>query len=104
MKGKKEGRGLESIPGIGKSLANDLRLIGVDRPSCLKGEDPEKLYRKLEKVTGAHQDRCVLYTFRCAVYFVNQKQHDPELLKWWNWSDANLDKESLRHKKKTLIK
>lgn len=104
MKGKKEGRGLESIPGIGKSLANDLRLIGIDRPSCLKSEDPEKLYRKLEKVTGAHQDRCVLYTFRCAVYFVNQKQHDPELLKWWNWSDANLDKENLRHKKKTLIK
>lgn len=52
MKGKKEGRGLESIPGIGKSLANDLRLIGIDRPSCLKGENPEKLYRKLEKVTG----------------------------------------------------
>ena len=88
----KEGRGLESIPGIGPSLAEDLRLIGIDRPSCLKGEDPEKLYRKLEKMAGAHQDRCVLYTFRCAVYFVNVKKHDPELLKWWNWSDQNLRK------------
>ena len=53
-------RGLESIPGIGLSLAEDLRLIGIDRPSCLKGEDPEKLYRKLEKKTGSHQDRCDL--------------------------------------------
>lgn len=92
MKAKKEERGLESIPGIGPSLAASFRSIGVDRPSCLKGKDPEKLYRKLEKVTGMHQDRCVLYTFRCAVYFVNEKQHDPELLKWWSWSDENLSK------------
>ena len=89
---KRKERGLESIPGIGPSLASDLRLIGIDRPSCLKGEDPEKLYRKLEKVTGTHQDRCVLYTFRCAVYYANAKTHNSELLKWWNWSDDNLKK------------
>ena len=90
MKQKQTKGGLESIPGIGPALADDLRLIGVDRPSCLKGKNPEKLYRKLEKVTDAHHDRCVLYTFRCAVYFVNEKHHNPELLKWWNWSDENL--------------
>lgn len=28
-------------------------------------------------------DRCMLYVFRCAVYY----EHDPELLKWWNWKD-----------------
>ncbi len=89
---KKSGKGLESIPGIGPSLAEDLRLIGIDRPSCLKGKDPELLYRKLERVTGTHQDRCVLYTFRCAVYYASEKSHDPELLKWWNWSDENLRK------------
>lgn len=95
---------LQSIPGIGKSLAKDLRLIGIQQVADLKASDPEQLYRKLEKITGTHQDRCVLYTFRCAIYFASKKQHDPELLKWWNWSDANLDKENLRHKKKTLIK
>ena len=88
----KEG-GLESIPGIGPSLAADLRLIGIDRPSFLKGQDPEKLYRQLEKVTGRHQDRCVLYTFRCAVYFVNVKKHDAKFLNWWMWSDKNLSKQ-----------
>lgn len=92
MNTKMEERGLESIPGIGPALARDLRLIGIDRPSCLKGKDPEKLYKKLEQVTGVHQDRCVLYTFRCAVYFVNEKHHNPNLLKWWNWSDANMKK------------
>jgi hypothetical protein len=87
---RKKESGLESIPGIGLSLARDLRLIGVDRPSCLKQKDPEKLYKKLEEKTRSHQDRCVLYAFRCAVYYVNEKQHDPELLQWWNWSDNNM--------------
>lgn len=81
---------LQTIPGIGPALAADFRLIGVTLPSSLIGQNPERLYRKLEKVTGVHHDRCVLYTFRCAVYFVNTKKHNPELLKWWNWSDANL--------------
>jgi hypothetical protein len=83
-------KGLESIPGIGPALARDLELIGIDRPSCLKGKNPERLYGKLIQKTGVHQDRCVLYTFRCAVYFVSQEKHDPDLLKWWNWSDENL--------------
>ena len=92
MKKKREERGLQSIPSIGPALERDLRLIGVDRPSCLKGKDPEKLYRKLQQVTGMHHDRCVLYTFRCAVYYVNEKHHDSELLKWWSWSDENITK------------
>ena len=89
---KKKTDELQLIPGIGPSLAADLRLIGIDRPSCLKWQDPEKLYRKLEKMTDGHQDRCILYTFRCAVYFASAKDHNPELLKWWNWSDQNLKK------------
>lgn len=101
---KKKVDELQMIPGIGKSLADDLRLIGVCKMSDLKGKDPEKLYRKFEQVTGTHQDRCVLYTFRCAVYFVSEKRHDPELLKWWMWSDENLLKKESRHKKKVLIK
>jgi hypothetical protein len=29
----------------------------------------------------------VLYVFRCAVYYATEKEHDPELLKWWSWQD-----------------
>ncbi len=101
---KKKVDELVTIPGIGKSLAEDLRLIGISKVHDLSGKDPEKLYRKLEQVTGAHQDRCVLYTFRCAVYFASEQQHDPELLKWWMWSDEHISKKELRHKKKTHIK
>lgn len=80
-------RDLQTIPGIGKSLSRDLMDIGVRRVSDLKGSDPERLYRKLAKLRGTHIDRCVLYTFRCAVYYASRKKHDPELLKWWNWKD-----------------
>ncbi len=78
---------LQIIPGIGPRLAQDLRDLGVKKPADLKGKDPEKLYAKLEKLRGAHEDRCVLYTFRCAVYYANGGR-DPQGLKWWNWKDS----------------
>jgi len=35
----------------------------------------------------------VLYTFRCAVYYASNSNHDPEKLKWWNWkNDGDLQK------------
>ena len=80
-------RSLENIPGVGKSIAKDLRAIGVNCQSCLKGKSPERLYEKLCKLRGQHIDRCMLYTFRCAVYYVKTRKHDPEKLKWWNWKD-----------------
>jgi predicted RecB family nuclease len=75
------------IPGIGKSIARDLRDLGIARVADLRQADPEALYDNLCALRGAHIDRCVLYTFRCAVYFASEEQHDPELLKWWNWKD-----------------
>jgi hypothetical protein len=79
---------LQRIPGIGPSLARDLFDLGIERVSSLRRRDPEKLYRRLCMLRGVHQDRCVLYTFRCAVYFATEPRPDPERLKWWNWKDV----------------
>ncbi len=80
---------LRRIPGIGRSLARDLLDLGYSRVESLAGADPEAMYEALCRLRGAHIDRCVLYTFRCAVYFATHEGHerDPELLKWWNWKD-----------------
>ena len=78
---------LQRIPGVGPSIARDLDDLGVRRISDLRGRDPETMYRALEGLRGAHQDRCVLYVFRCAVYYAECSRHDPELLKWWSWTD-----------------
>jgi hypothetical protein len=78
---------LQAIPGVGPSIANDLRSLGIRRVADLKDRDPQRLYARLNKLTGVRQDPCVLYTFRCAVYYASRQHHDPAKLKWWNWKD-----------------
>ena len=78
---------LEIIPGVGPSIARDLNDLGYMSVSGLRGEDPELMYQRLCKLRGNHIDRCVLYVFRCAVYFADNTTHNSELLKWWNWKD-----------------
>ncbi len=80
-------RDLRRIPGVGSSLAQDLADLGIHRVTDLRGKDPERLYERLCKVRGAHVDRCVLYVFRCAVYFASEPCPKTQLLKWWNWKD-----------------
>jgi len=73
---------LQTIPGVGRSIAEDLRNIGIHTIADLKGKNPEELYNKSNKFVGCVQDRCLLYVFREAVYFAEHKKHDPEKLKW----------------------
>ena len=81
-------RALQTIPGIGPSLARDLHQLGIRRVADLRRRNPEKLYRELERITRSRQDPCVLYTFRCAAYFARAEKPAPRLLKWWNWMRA----------------
>jgi hypothetical protein len=87
---KKTANSLQVIPGVGKSIANDLNRLGIKKVSGLRGKDPEKLYLRFCAMEGYPVDRCLLYVFRCAVYYASHDRHDPELLKWWNWADTKL--------------
>lgn len=80
---------LMQIPGVGISIANDLYNIGIKHPDDLIDKNPEILYKRSNRFAGTVQDRCLLYVFRCAVYFVSNTKHDPEKLKWWNWKTAD---------------
>ena len=75
------------IPGVGKSISQDFIDLGYRKVSELKDENPEIMYQNLITLKGKHIDRCVLYVFRCAVYFVSHDIYEKELLKWWNWKD-----------------
>ncbi|THU40363.1 pathogenicity locus [Niastella caeni] len=77
---------LTRIPGVGQSIATDLYNIGVRCIDDLKGKDPQQLYDKSNQYADCVQDRCVLYVFRCAVYFAvtPANEQDSEQLKWWN--------------------
>ena len=80
-------KSLCTIPGVGKSIAQDLINIGIFSIHDLKGKSPDFLYAQSNAFAGVIQDRCLLYVFRCAVYFAEEHEHDPEKLKWWNWKD-----------------
>lgn len=82
---------LQRIPGVGPRMEEDLRLLGYRSVADLAGgADAEEMYSRLCRKMGCSIDRCVLYVFREAVYFAGREKHDPELLKWWNWSDDKL--------------
>jgi hypothetical protein len=81
---------LQVIPGIGPRMSQDLWDLGYRSVDDLQAEDPEHMYRQLRAQAGGYLDRCVLYVFRCAVYYAETEEHDPELLKWWNWKDREL--------------
>jgi hypothetical protein len=95
---------LLSIPGIGHSLAADLNQLGIREVAQLRGRDPEQLYNALCHAAGQKMDRCVLYAFRCAVYYASETGHNPELLKWWNWKDSAPPKRARKSKASTALR
>lgn len=88
---------LQTIPGVGPSIAGDLTELGIRRVRDLEGRDPNELYERLSERRGVRMDPCVLYVFRCAVHYAETHAAeagrpdgelagtDSELLKWWNW-------------------
>lgn len=82
---------LKQIPGVGDNIAQHLIDAGVKSIAQLKNADPERLYAKSCHVAGEQIDRCLLYVYRCAVYYASRTRHDPEKLKWWNWKDRRPD-------------
>lgn len=78
---------LQVIPGVGPSIARDLYALGIRKPADLRGKEPEQLYDRSNRLAGVVQDRCLLYVFRCAVYYAETARPQAKKLKWWNWKD-----------------
>ncbi|MCI8454893.1 MAG: Pathogenicity locus [Lachnospiraceae bacterium] len=78
---------LKQIPGVGANMERHLKNIGICSVEDLRGKDPEALYELDCLKKGFADDKCVLYVFRCAVYFAEHERHEPKMLKWWYWKD-----------------
>lgn len=68
----------QTIPGVGKSIALDLWNQGFRSVEELKGQDPEEMYVRQSELQGAPVDRCMLYVFRCAVYYASNEEFPGE--------------------------
>lgn len=73
---------LEALPNIGRAIAKDFRLIGIDHPKQLVGKDPFELYRRLCEKTGTRHDRCVIDVFMAVVDFMEGGAPRP----WWEFT------------------
>lgn len=79
---------LQKIPGVGPNMEQHLLRLGYTTIEALKGENPQEMYERNCILSGETLDRCVLYVYRCAVYFAETENPDPEKCKWWNWKET----------------
>ena len=73
---------LEDIPNIGKSIASDLRALGIMTPQQLATRDPLETYLALSGEMGQRHDPCVFYTFLAAQQYLQ----DGVSIPWWKFT------------------
>ena len=73
---------LTDIPNIGKSIAQDLRGLGITTPAQVAAMDPMAMYDALRTPMGHRHDPCVLDTFLAAKDFMNGGLAQP----WWHFT------------------
>lgn len=73
---------LTDLPNIGRVLADDLRLLGIEEPEDLVGLDPYKMYEQLCDITGRRQDPCVIDVFISITRFTAGEDPRP----WWTYT------------------
>jgi hypothetical protein len=78
----KEIKKFTEIPNVGPRIAGDFKTLGIKSPQDLAKQDPFKMYRKLEKLTGGKQDPCVLDVFMAVVDFM----HGSPAKVWWHYT------------------
>ena len=87
LSGSSPASDLQDIPGVGERMERHMHNIGIRCVADLAGRDPEELYSLDCLKKGFQEDRCALYVYRCAVYFAEHEEREPEKLKWWYWKD-----------------
>ena len=79
-------RQLGDLISIGPAMLRDFELLGIRSVEQLVRQNPRKLYEKLGRVAGQHQDICVLDVFCAAVARARNPRLDAEKYQWWWWS------------------
>lgn len=74
---------LTDLPNVGRAVAADLRLLGIQSPADLAGRCALDMYVQLCKKTDVRQDPCVLDVFLSVTSFMNGDPPRP----WWEYTD-----------------
>lgn len=73
---------LTDLPNIGPAMAQNLRLLGIERPGQLLGQSPYELYEQLCLLTATRHDPCALDVFISITRFMAGEDARP----WWDYT------------------
>jgi hypothetical protein len=74
---------LKELPNIGKAMAKDLQLIGINHPKELIGKEAWVLYDTLCTTKGTKHDPCVIDVFMSVIHFMEGGTPLP----WWSFTE-----------------
>jgi len=79
-------RRLDDLISVGPAILRDFDLLGIRTMERLARSKPQHMYKRLCRVTGVHQDICVLDVFHAAVAQARNPRLPAEQSVWWYWS------------------
>src|SRR5689334_13103011 len=79
-------RQLGDLTSIGPAMLRDFDLLRIRSVAQLAQQNPQRMYARLNRLTGRRQDPCVLDTFCAAVAQAKNPRLPAEQCEWWYWS------------------
>jgi hypothetical protein len=79
-------RRLAELISVGPAILRDFEMLGIGSVGQLARTNPRKMYAQLCRLTGQHQDPCVLDVFCAAVAQARNRRLPVEQCRWWYWS------------------
>jgi hypothetical protein len=73
---------LLALRNVGPAVRADLARLGVRNAAHLARLDADRLYRKLQRLTGVRPDPCLWDTFAAAIH----QARTGEALPWWHFT------------------
>jgi predicted RecB family nuclease len=79
-------RQLADLISIGPAMLRDFEMLGIRSVRDLARQNPQRMYERLSRASGARLDPCVLDTFCAAVAQARNPRLAAEKCQWWYWS------------------
>ena len=80
------GRQLGDLISIGPAMLRDFAQLKIRSVAQLAKQNPQRMYERLNRLSGQRQDPCVLDTFCAAVAQAKNPRLPAEQCLWWYWS------------------
>jgi hypothetical protein len=79
-------RRLDDLISIGPAMLRDFEMLGIRSMAQLARQNPQRMYSRLNRISGQRQDPCVLDVFCVAVAQARNPRLPAEKCQWWYWS------------------